>query len=258
MPKKTTVKSAPSLPMMLRSTRYFEVAQNILAEIAGGRYAVGEMLPTELQLQERFGVGRHTVREAIRQLRNAGIVTARAGIGTTVRSASPSGQYVQSMNSVAELLQFTRETRLKSLSQREVIADAALAATLRCGVGQAWFQMELLRTSPSLNKPLAAVQVFVRPEFRGISGDVEASRNSVFSLIEQRYGLRLFELEQEISATQLSIRDARLVKSKAGAPALKIVRYYYDTRQNIAQVSVGLYPEGRFSYTNRFRLNLPA
>jgi GntR family transcriptional regulator len=239
-----------------RNTRYSLVAHALLEDIRGGRYPVGEMLPTEAALQQRFGVGRHTVREAIRQLRNIGVVTARAGIGTTVTATSASRHYVQSMNSVAELLHFTKSTRLKRLAEGEVIADAALAPTLKCGVGHAWYHIELLRTSPGLKEPLALVQVYVRPEFGGIAEDVEDARTSVFSQIERRYGVHLFELQQEISATHLSAREARILKTKPGSAALKILRHYYDADQRITQVSMGVYPEGRFSYTSRLRLNV--
>lgn len=243
-------------PIASRNTRYSLVARALLDDITGGRYALGATLPTEAQLQERFGVGRHTVREAIRQLRNIGVVTARAGIGTTVTATSASRQYVQSMNSVAELLHFTKSTRLTLLVRGEVVADAALAGTLKCRPGQVWFRMELLRTSPAIKEPLACVTVYVRPEFRGIADEVEA-RTSVFSRIEQRYGVHLFELEQEICATHLAARDARILKAKAGSAALKILRRYYDADHRITQVSIGVYPEGRFSYTTRLRLNVP-
>jgi DNA-binding GntR family transcriptional regulator len=256
--RKTTLNSGGDSPFAARNTRYSLVAHALLEDITGGRYAVGELLPTETALQQRFGVGRHTVREAIRQLRNIGVVTARAGVGTTVTATNASRRYVQSMNSVAELLHFTKSTRLKRLATGEVIADASLAPTLKCGVGHAWFHMELLRTTPGLKEPLALVQVYVRPEFRGIAEFVEDSGTSVFSQIEQQYGIQLYELQQEISVTHLSARDARILKAKSGSPALRMLRHYYDSDQRITQVSVGLYPEGRFSYTSRLRLTVQA
>ena len=245
-----------SSPLAARTARYSLVAHALLEDIRAGRYALGKMLPTETELQQRFGVGRHTVREAIRQLRNIGVVTARAGVGTTVTATNASRRYVQSMNSAAELVQFTKNTRLKRLSTGEVVADSTLATTLKCVPGHAWFHMELLRTSPSLKEPLALVHVYVRPEFGGIAEEVEDSRTSVFSRIEQRYGAHLFELEQEMSAAHLTARDARILKARPGSAALKILRRYYDSDQRITQVSVGVYPEGRFSYTSRLRLNV--
>lgn len=253
---KPDLDSDSTVPVAARNTRYALVARALLDDITAGRYGVGDMLPTESELQRRFDVGRHTVREAIRQLRNMGVVSARAGVGTRVTAASAARRYVQSMNSVAELLQFTRHTRLKLLAKTDLIADRALADVLKCQPGQAWYCMELLRTSPGLREPLALVTVYVRPEFRGIAEEVE-TRTSVFSRIEQRYGVRLFELEQEIAATHLSAPDARALKAKAGSAALRILRHYFDADRRVTQVSLGVYPEGRFSYTTRLRLDVP-
>jgi len=54
------------------------------ADIAAGRYAPGNRLPTEAQLAQRFGVNRHTVRRALAALADAGLVHARRGAGVFV------------------------------------------------------------------------------------------------------------------------------------------------------------------------------
>jgi DNA-binding FadR family transcriptional regulator len=67
------------------------VAAAIAAEIAEARLRVGDRLPTEHSLAEKFGVSRNVVREAIAQLRSDGVVQSRQGVGAFVinRSATP-------------------------------------------------------------------------------------------------------------------------------------------------------------------------
>ena len=65
--------------------RYAALAQSLLHDIESGRYPVGSLLPTEIELVEQFGLSRHTVREAIRQLQQVGLVTRRKGVGTRVK-----------------------------------------------------------------------------------------------------------------------------------------------------------------------------
>src|SRR6186713_2308277 len=67
-------------------TRYSTLARHLTEEIEGGRYKVGELIPTEAELQQRFDMSRHTVREALRDLKARGLVVARAGVGTVVRA----------------------------------------------------------------------------------------------------------------------------------------------------------------------------
>lgn len=244
-----------SPPVMPPPTRYARVAQALLADISGGRYPVGSRIPTEAELGARFSVSRHTVRAAIRYLRDRGLVTARAGIGTTVRANSVPQKAVLSMNSVAELLQFTKNTRLKLVAESIVSADAKLAAMLRCRSGQSWVRFQVLRRLPRMREAIGAVYVWVRPEFGAIGEDIRSSPSTVISLLERRFGVELGELQQDISPAVLPSDLARLLKVRASTPALRILRHYYDRDGHILQVSLGYYPEGRFSYNTRMRVN---
>ena len=250
------MRSPPVVPASISSsTRYARVAQALLADISEGRYAVGARLPTEAELEARFRVSRHTVRAAIRHLRDLGLVTARAGIGTTVRARSAPEKAVLSMNSVAELLQFTRHTRLHLVSETSLAADAKLADMLGCRPGETWLRFQMLRRLVRMRAPVAAVYVWLRPEFGAIAADFKARPSAIISLLEQRFGVKLSELQQDISPALLPADLARLLKVRARTPALRILRHYYDRDGNILQASLGYYPEGRFSYNTRMRVN---
>jgi GntR family phosphonate transport system transcriptional regulator len=71
---------------MTRSPLWRSIADTLAAEIAQGRYASGDKLPTEAALSQRFGVNRHTVRHALAALAEAGTVHARRGAGVFVAS----------------------------------------------------------------------------------------------------------------------------------------------------------------------------
>ncbi|MFF7453581.1 FadR/GntR family transcriptional regulator [Kitasatospora sp. NPDC008115] len=57
-------------------------------QLSAGVWPVGSRIPTEHELAERLGIGRNTVREAIRVLVHAGMLVSRQGEGTFVRSTS--------------------------------------------------------------------------------------------------------------------------------------------------------------------------
>jgi len=64
----------------IRSTRAFEeVAAQIRNELAQGRLKVGNRLPSERDLSEKFGTSRNTLREALRLLEHAGLVRRQKG-----------------------------------------------------------------------------------------------------------------------------------------------------------------------------------
>jgi DNA-binding FadR family transcriptional regulator len=63
-----------------------EVADQLRAAIAAGTYKVGEQLPTEPELMKQFGVGRSSVREAIRILANSALLRVQQGVGTFIEA----------------------------------------------------------------------------------------------------------------------------------------------------------------------------
>ncbi|NSL19695.1 GntR family transcriptional regulator, partial [Tatlockia micdadei] len=79
----------------MAETRYAQVARDLSERIASGEYAVGALLPTELELCDRYGVSRHTVRAAIAELQQSGLVSRRKKVGTRVEAAQPHAHYRQ-------------------------------------------------------------------------------------------------------------------------------------------------------------------
>ncbi|SEA64626.1 DNA-binding transcriptional regulator, FadR family [Arachidicoccus rhizosphaerae] len=63
-----------------------EVALQLETQIKAGEYLVGDKLPTEPALMKSFGVGRSSIREAIKMLSNRGLLSVQQGIGTFVES----------------------------------------------------------------------------------------------------------------------------------------------------------------------------
>ncbi|QEC53001.1 DNA-binding FadR family transcriptional regulator [Anseongella ginsenosidimutans] len=61
------------------------VAEKIREQIREGRYTVDDKLPTEPELMETFGVGRSTVREAVKILAHSGFLRVKQGLGTFVK-----------------------------------------------------------------------------------------------------------------------------------------------------------------------------
>jgi GntR family phosphonate transport system transcriptional regulator len=69
---------------MPREPIWRSIANTLQTEIAQELYRPGDKLPTEADLADRFGVNRHTVRQGLASLAEAGIVHARRGAGVFV------------------------------------------------------------------------------------------------------------------------------------------------------------------------------
>jgi GntR family transcriptional regulator, transcriptional repressor for pyruvate dehydrogenase complex len=86
--------TAAALRRSWRPVRATPLSQGVVAEfqrlIAGGELAAGDRLPPERELAQLLGIGRNSVREALRQLELLGLIDSRRGDGTYVRAGDVS------------------------------------------------------------------------------------------------------------------------------------------------------------------------
>ena len=87
---------------MGRIPRYHILADQLRQGIRNGRYPVGALLPTELEICRAEGVSRHTARDALRILIDEGLVERRQGAGTRVVAAERPAAFVQPLGGPQE------------------------------------------------------------------------------------------------------------------------------------------------------------
>jgi len=85
MLKDSDPRSGPVEREEAQAPRWQRIADELRADILEGRVAPGERLPNEQSLADRFGVNRHTLRQAVQALAREGHVQVRQGSGTFVR-----------------------------------------------------------------------------------------------------------------------------------------------------------------------------
>ncbi len=230
------------------------LARHLSDEIESGRYKLGQKIPTEAELQQRFDVSRHTVREALRDLKSQGLLLARAGVGTVVRSRAPRTRFMQGVGTLKELIQFVEATRMRVLKRRVLIADEALMEQLSVKEGSEWHEATVLRFLPGGTVPVASMSIFVRPEHAAVLDLIDTAGQPVFGLIERHHGVRIAEVRQQIVAVALRTAESRILKSRPGSPALYICRQYFDAQDRMVMASAGYYPSDRFSHNTKFRI----
>lgn len=69
---------------MAQQPMYQQIAEDLRKQIDDGTLAPGSQLPTEIELRERFGASRNTIRDAIKRLSSQGLIETRPGQGTFV------------------------------------------------------------------------------------------------------------------------------------------------------------------------------
>lgn len=238
--------------LTLKQPRYQQLAKTLSNEIASGMYPVGELLPTEFQLACKFGASRSTVRQALRQLSDNGMISARAGVGTRVISARPASQYRQVMQSLSDVRQYAADTKLEFLTTEVRTVDAAEQEFLDARPGEEWLHATGVRRVHPDQPPVCFVEIFFHPFFRAIQGLEHCTEAPVYTLIEQQFGEEILEVRHQLKAERLPRRLAKLLDANTGSPTLVVYAQYFNRHRTLVQASISTHPGDRFSYQGTF------
>ncbi|WP_019631681.1 FadR/GntR family transcriptional regulator [Actinomadura atramentaria] len=127
-----------------RSSLVEQVIDQLRAEIASAAWPLGGKIPPEPVLAEQLGVGRNTVREAVRALTHAGLLEGRQGDGTYVIATSELSGAVRRRLETAELIEILEVRRgleveaARLAAARRTDADVAAIADALARRDLAW------------------------------------------------------------------------------------------------------------------------
>jgi GntR family transcriptional regulator len=235
-------------------TRYEAIAHTLLTGISSGKYPPGSLLPTEAQLCADYGVSRETVRSAMRQLIDLGMVTRRKGIGTRVeeREAPPLG-FQNSLASIDDIVHYAEDTTRDIRGIETVVADRALAAAFGCKPGSRWNRVSYLRYRADQALPISWVDVYIDERFSSLLPLLRDYRGLYGTLIEERYGVRIAAIRQEVRGILMPAALSDALSAATGSAALQVVRHYLDRKSGLLEFSVTVHPADRCTISTTLR-----
>jgi GntR family transcriptional regulator len=242
-----------------KTPRYKQLAETLIADVRAGKIKVGATLPGELELVERFGVSRHTVREALRMLGDLGLIERMQGIGTVVKARESNEAYVQTIRTPAELMRYPAESRLEVVAVTEIRASRKLAPLLGCPTGARWTQVSALRrlrdadadatVGGSRGRAICWTDVYVLPEFAGVARLIGRKSQPVYELIEEKFGEKVASVQVDLRAGLIPPVLATALDVSPGSASLTVVRRYTGQSKRVFEVSISEHPAERYTYS---------
>jgi GntR family transcriptional regulator len=97
--------------------------------------------------------------------------------------------------------------------------------------------------------PICWTEVFVRADYAGIGLMIGRRTGTIYSWIEEVYGVRVGSVEQVLSAEPMPAAIAATLRAEPGSMAIAIRRVYRLTDGELVEVAFNLHPADRFSYS---------
>lgn len=223
-----------------------------LRELIAAGAGRSEPLPTEVELAQRFGVSRMTVRQAFNTLVGAGLVVRYRSKGTfaVVRILEDVGASAEDDFLARWAAQGYRiEMGILAFGRRP--APAAQAERFEMAAGATLTYVERLRTADGL--PLSWDVRWMPPEVADCVTKADLQTTALFRLLRQR-GFELGEMVFEIRARPALTLEARRLSCRRGATVLH--RDVHCTRPDGRAIITGfsVYPADRVTYRARLSL----
>ncbi|MCY7340315.1 MAG: GntR family transcriptional regulator [Pseudonocardia sp.] len=205
--------------------------------------------PGELALVAEYGVSRHTVREAVRRLRDEGLVIS--GRGRTPRRAGPTDieQPLGEIYSLFSAVEATGRVQRSVVRTLDVRADGVVAARLGLEESTPLVHLERLRLADA--EPLAVDRVWLPENLAAPLLEVDFGRTALYAEYAARCGVRVTGGSERIRAVVPGEAERRLLGVGPGVAALAIDRLGcaggrpVEWRQTLVRAD-------RFSVTARF------
>ncbi len=223
----------------MRSHRYQQIADSLRRRVEAGEFTAGGLLPSEADLVARYKASRVTVRRALEDLRDEGLVDSRQGSGWFV-ATDPLPQNLGRLGTIEDqLLDSGRASERRILDFAFVAAPAHVAELL--GADDV---LMTRRLNLADGEPFALVTVWCPAELAsGLSrDDVEA--RPFYELLDVELG----SARQRIRAGVASADDARLLGVLPGGPVLACERVTRTVDGTPVLVSEHTFPAHRTEF----------
>jgi GntR family transcriptional regulator, N-acetylglucosamine utilization regulator len=226
--------------------RYHQLKEILREKIRTGEWKPGDLIPSERELSETYGISRMTTRQAITDLVNEGVFYREQGKGTFVTRHKITQQLMRLTGFTEDIRARGQQPSTKVLSVEMQPANEVIAEKLRVDAGQLVFCIQRLRLADG--EPLAIEHSHIN--FKGCEKLLEEDleQNSLYKLLELKYGVPLMEAEQELEAGLAGVEEAQLLKIPTGSSVLYTRRTTFTDRYQPIEYARAIYCGSKYVF----------
>lgn len=210
--------------------KYHEVFSDIQNNIISGFWPEETMIPTEFELCEIHGVSRITVRRALDDLVQMGLIRRSRGKGTFVCSAKRHSEYRNGILS-QDGIKFDTNVTNRILENTVYDAKSELAQRIGAVVKKEFVDIRRFRLLRMIDdQPYALMSIFVPNQIGAIISTMDMVHCSFLDLYEQVSGSKITSIQRTISAVVPDDDICAILRVKSGTAHLwmKNIAYLAD------------------------------
>jgi len=225
---------------------HVQVEEHLRSLLTLEKFKRGDFLPKEVELANRLGVSRNTIRQATNKLENEGLIIRKKGVGTRV--AEKKGL----LTGLDHWYSFTREMQEKGIKVRNlmlkvewVIPGETISAFFHCPLDKKILKLSKLKGEAS-GDPIVYFESYFHPRI-GVSEGDDFNR-PLYQMLEEKYGVVVYRSSENIGARGAG-NLSRKLKVDVNFPVLWRERFVYDAGDRAVEYNIGYYRSDKFTYS---------
>ncbi len=233
-------------PRARRQPLYDQLVDTLTERIEQ-EYRPGDLLPSERELSEHYGLSRTTVRLALQELERLGMVVRQHGRGTFVADRSARATNLSQLYSfTGQMRSMGRVPETTILEFSEMDADKQLAECMGVHLGDRLFRLKRLRAADGV--PMMVEKTYLPTSKFPSLKRLLLDSMSLYEIFENVYHERIRMAEEEFFASVARSSDAHLLGIVEGDPVLDLVRTAYNTSNEIIEYTLSVARADQFKY----------
>ena len=225
---------------------YQQLITIIKRSIDSGTLKEGDMLPAEMELCERYGVSRSTVRQAFSALEQEGIIARYRGKGTFVTSPKLKRTLKNLYSFSAEMTMLGLESSSELLTFETIRATGDLTERMKLREGEDVFKFVRLRRANG--EPLMLETDFVPVRLCPQLSKEVLRDKPLYNTLEKESGLKPARAVESYDVTTIDANEAELLNTRTGSSAFFVQRISEDAEGVVFEMAIMLVRGDRCRY----------
>lgn len=224
---------------------YIQLKDILKKEILEEKYKPGNLIGTEKEYEEIYGVSRVTVRRAIDELVQEGYLKSKRGYGTVVLPPKVKEPLIR-------IKSFSDEMKERGIMPSTKWADIVItkafndvADAMNLNKGDEVYRIKRLRCGDG--EPIVFFETYLKRELN-LPLDDNIYYDSLYTYLEKKKNISIKKLSQRISAINADKDLSEILEIEPRDAVLLVARVSYDKEDNIVEYTKGYYIANRYEY----------
>lgn len=229
---------------------YYQLRNIIQKKIQNGDYQEGDLIPSERELSESYGISRMTVRQALNHMVAEGLLVREKGRGTFVAKRKIEQRNIDSFSESARRKGLVPSTQVLHFSKEE--PGEEISGVLGLSSGDLVYVIKRLRSANDI--PVALEEVFIPAELCPGLESFDLT-TSLYKIINDSYSISIAYMDNIIEASMPTSEEKRLLKVSSMVPVLRVSGVSFTSTHQKLSYERDVYRADQYAYNARIFLD---